>query len=392
MTAEAAAYILIEDTPTLSRFVEDLKRCPELAVDIEANSLHHYTERVSLIQLTGREADGSLHHAILDPFSGADVQLLAPLMADPEVVIMFHGADYDVVSLKRDYGFTFTNLFDTMIAARAAGMERFGLADLVNGFFGVTLNKKYQKYNWGARPLSKEALDYAHLDTRYLPEIVDLIMPKVVENGRADMLEEECRLLEKREWVGRVPGPDGYLQMKGAAKLPENAQRVLRELYGLREKIAEKRDLPTFKVLGNDLLLTLARKAPKNAQALEAVAGRTNRSVRRYGPEILDAVAAGLVSTEPLPTRKPAKGRRFTREDDQLFRVLRDWRNKHAKKEGVEPALVVNNHVLQESAATRPTSVGEMAGVDGVRQWQLNRYGEDIVAVINQFQSDGGSG
>ena len=383
---DSSPYLLIEDTPALERFMEKLSACPVLAADIESNSLHRYIERVSLIQLTGREADGTLHHAIVDPMADVDVSLLGPIFADPQVVVIFHGADYDVVSLKRDYGFRFTGIYDTMIAARGAGFERFGLADLVNRYFQVALDKRYQKHDWSARPIDQKALDYAHLDTRYLPEIMDLLQAEVAKNGREDLVEEECLLIEDRKWTPKPPDNNSFLRMKGATKLPEANQRVLRELYNLRDTIARKKDWPAFKIMGNELLLDIAKAIPEDARALEHAAGTRSRVVRRYGPALLDAVAAGKICQEEVPRPKPT-GKRFSREDDALFNHLRSWRNAHAKAEGVEPAMVVNNQALQEIAAARPTTASAMENVPGVRRWQLRRYAEPLAQAVVEFQA-----
>lgn len=388
--ADPPAYAMIEDTAGLRDFLQRLETCPVVAVDTESNSLHHYREQVSLIQVTGRERDGTCHHAIIDPLADVDVSLMGPLLADPKVTTVFHGADYDIVSLKRDYGFAITGIYDTMIAARGAGLPRFGLADLVREYFGVTLNKKFQKHDWAARPLSREALDYAHLDTHYLPEIMDLLKERVAERGREDMVEEECRLIEQREWVRKEPDPNAFLQLKGAARLGEREQRVLRELHGLRESLAEKRDCPPFKVMGTETLLKLAREAPTDAKALEAALGRHNRIARRYGPRILDAVANGLVSTHELPPRKRGEGRRATREDDALLKRLKEWRNARAAEEGVEPAMVVNNQVLQEVSTLRPRDAAAVEKIPGIRRWQLRRYAGALAERVAAFEAEGG--
>jgi len=385
-----APYEVIVDTPTLKAFLERLEGCPDVAVDTEANSLHHYRECVSLIQLTGRERGGALHHAIVDPLADADVQLLGPLLADPKVTTIFHGADYDVVSLRRDYGFSFATIYDTMVAARCAGVPRFGLADLVSGYFGVALNKKYQKHDWSHRPLSREALDYAHLDTRYLPEIMDRLRELVAQKGRTDAVEEECRLLEQRAWVRREPDPDAFLQVKGASRLPEQARRVLRELWEMREGIAKKRDWPPFKVMGNETMIALATAAPGDAKSLESALGRHSRIGHRYGPRILDAVATGLVSDRPLPAPKRGEGRRPTREDDALFKRLKDWRNAAAEAEGVEPAMVVNNQVLQEVSTRRPASRADLEAIPGIRRWQLARYTDALLGAVQAFAAEAG--
>lgn len=388
MTQGPLDYSLIEDTAALDGFLDRIDGCPVVALDTESNSLHEYTERVTLIQVTGRQADGTCHHAVVDPLADVDVLRMGRLMADPAVVTVFHGADYDVVSLKRDYGFTFSNLYDTMIAARAVGKQKFGLADLVQEYFGVTLNKKYQKHDWGARPIIQEALNYAHMDTRYLPEIMDRLHALVVEKGREDMVAEECLLLEQRALAPKPEGNDGFLQMKGASKLREPAQRILRELYGWRERVAKHRNTPPFKVMGNQLLLDVAKAGPDSAAGLERVLGRGSRLLRRYGPALLDAVAAGKLDDTPLPKAPKKEGRRFSREDDALFRRLRDWRNAQAGTEGVEPAMVMNNQLLQEISAARPASADAVARVPGIRKWQQRRYAVQVVKEVETFQEE----
>jgi len=383
-----APYQMIEQSADLEHFMKRIQSCPVLAVDTEANSLHNYVEKVSLVQLTARAADGTLHHAIVDPLAdGIDMQKLAPMLADPAVVVVFHGADYDVVSMKRDFGYAITNVYDTMIAARAAGVQRFGLADLVGGYFGVTLNKKYQKHDWASRPISQEALDYAHLDTRYLPEIMDLLREKVASLGREDMVEEECRLVEDRTWVARAPDGNAFISMKGASRLPEKSQRVLREVYRFRERLAAARDWPPFKIMGNEAMLNIARTMPADARALQQAIGGHARLLQRHGPELLDAIATGLVSEEELPRpEKKGGGRRFSREDDLLFNHLREWRNRQAATEQVEPAVVMNNQALQEIAARRPLTAEAVEQVPGIRRWQVRRYAGELAGQVAAFQ------
>lgn len=391
MLAEAQPYELIEDTAALVAYVDILSRCPVVAVDIESNSLHHYIERVSLIQITGRTADGVCHHAVVDPFADVDVLLLGPVLADPDVVVIFHGADFDVVSLKRDYGFEINNIYDTMIASRCAGVERFGLADLVKTRFGVTLNKKYQKHDWADRPLSQEALDYAHLDTRYLPEIMDDLIESVEAQGRTDILDEECLLMESRTWAPKADPESAFHNVKGSNKLSADALRILRGMYAWREALACKRDRPSFKVMGAELLLGICSAAPETASELEAVAGRRNRMVKRHGPAILDAVAEAKASTDELPKPKPkartGSGRRYTKEDEQLFNRLRTWRNERAKTESLEPSMVVGNQVLKEVSVLRPKNVDALKEANGIRQWQIFRYGGILVDHVAEFEA-----
>ena len=171
--------IFITDPADLERLVHALADCPAVAVDTESNSLHAYRERVCLIQFSTPDAD-----YIVDPIRVADLGALAPLFANPDQQKVFHAAEYDLVCLKRDYRFTFTNIFDTMSAARTLGWPKVGLADILASHFGATLNKKYQRADWKRRPLTPEQLDYARFDTHYLVALRDKQFQALSEAGQ----------------------------------------------------------------------------------------------------------------------------------------------------------------------------------------------------------------
>src|SRR3954467_3450148 len=160
---------LIADAAGLTRLAEILAPCPAIAVDTESNSMHAYRERVCLIQFSTPDAD-----YILDPLPLTDLGVLAPLFANSAQQKIFHAAEYDIVCLRRDYGFEFTNLFDTMSAARTLGWPQVGLAAILETRFGVKMDKKFQRADWKRRPLTREQLDYARLDTHYLLALRDL--------------------------------------------------------------------------------------------------------------------------------------------------------------------------------------------------------------------------
>src|SRR5262245_9200776 len=127
--------ILVADDDSLGRLAGALASCPVVAVDTESNSLHAYREQVCLIQFSIPTAD-----YIVDPIALPNVTPLAPFFANPEQQKVFHGAEYDLLCLRRDYGFAFTNVFDTMSAARTLGWPQVGLAATLDTQFGVTMN------------------------------------------------------------------------------------------------------------------------------------------------------------------------------------------------------------------------------------------------------------
>ncbi len=374
------------DTPaSLQEAADSLADATVIGVDTEADSFFSYTEKVCLVQITGNERD-----FIIDPLGVKDLSPLGPIMEDRGVVKVFHGADYDVVSLKRDFGFRIHNLFDTMIASQAVGVERFSLADLVEGEFGVVLEKKYQRHDWSQRPLLPEHLDYARLDSHFLPELRERLWERVCEKGREAQVREEFILLEAREWTGRVQDPSDWLRIKGVNKLRPDQQKVARALHRLRDGVARELDRPSFKVMGAETLLLLAREKPASRDALRRLLGERHFLFRRHGSDVLAAIADGVTSEEPLtPARKPSGGegrRAFSREDERLFESLKGWRNQASSDRAVGPAMVVANGVLRSVAVLRPTNKEQLRGVPDIRSWQVEEFGAEILGLV---QADG---
>ncbi len=369
----------------LERAIAELMEAERIGVDTEADSFFHYRERVCLIQITGDGPD-----YVIDPLAIDTMEPLAPLFAHPRIEKIFHGADYDISSLKRDFGFEIRPVFDTMIAAQAVGHERFSLADLVERYFGVTLEKKYQRRDWSKRPLRDEHLEYARLDSHYLPEIRRRIWTEVEEAGRVAQVLEECRHLEEREWTDHTFSPDDFWRIRSAGTLDDRGKRVLRALAVMRDRWARRVDRPHFKVIANNVLLTIARRPPTTRSQLVRLLGEKHHVVRRYANDVLDAVREGLADETPLP-RSRANGHRSGRrmaspEERKVFEALRHWRNEEAEARGVQPGAVIANAVLQEIAARSPVDVAGLEPIEDMRDWQREEYGERLLAVVRSVR------
>ena len=173
----------------LDTMVAALEKEPSVAVDTESNSLYAYQEQVCLIQFSTPTQD-----FLLDPLTLPNLECLAPFFANPNIEKIFHAAEYDVICLHRDFGFTFANLFDTMIAARILGYEGIGLGKLLEQKFNVLVDKKFQKANWGQRPLSEEMLNYARLDTHYLIDLRAILKKELQERQRWILAQEDFKM------------------------------------------------------------------------------------------------------------------------------------------------------------------------------------------------------
>ena len=181
--------VLVQTADEYERLILDLNRRARIAVDTESNSLHAYRERVCLIQFSTPQTD-----YILDPFAFDNLDALAPIFASPRIEKIFHALEYDLICLRRDYGFEFCNLFDTMQAGRILGRKLAGLDRLLEDKFGVKVNKRFQKADWAVRPLSRDLQLYARLDTHYLIPLRDLLKAELVEKGLWPLAEEDFRM------------------------------------------------------------------------------------------------------------------------------------------------------------------------------------------------------
>lgn len=367
---------LITSSAALRRLVDTLAREPLLAVDTESNSLHAYRERVCLLQLSTRTAD-----YIVDTLALDDLTPLGTLFADPAVEKVFHAAEYDIICLKRDYGFVFANLFDTMVAARICGVQSFSLGNLVETRLGVALDKGHQLDDWAQRPLSKSHLRYAQLDTHYLPALRDAMH---AELGAAELLVEARELFDEL-CATVVPDttfdPEGYWRIGGPQHLTPRELAVLREVYMLREELASQRDLPPFKVLSNHALVALARAMPRTLADLQTVNGVSSRLIARDGDRLLAAVAAGLHTPPP---RRPARDRQVAPEVLERYQALREWRRDRANARGVESDIILPKDAMWALAERAPSSVDEMRDIPGLGPWRLSNYGDELLRVLGK--------
>jgi len=354
----------------------DLAREPLLAVDTEAASFHRYHDRIYLIQVSSRTRT-----AVLDPLTIGDLRGLGALLADGDIEILFHDADYDLRILDRDYGFQVRRIFDTKVAAELLNEPGIGLAALLEKYLGVTLDKKFQRADWSRRPLSAEMLAYAAADTLHLPTLRDLLAHQLKERGRWSWAEEEFELLEQLGWNDSGPKEEAFLRLKGARALKGRALAVLRELYDWRETTAHQLDRATFRVLGNETLMALATRQPTDLAGLEGIPGLSAEGIGRRGTELLAAVARGMTARlDSLPViergRRPARDPEF----DSALERLKVVRNAAAERIGLTTGVLCPNGILEGIARLKPQTLDALATVPGIRRWQVGVLGEELLA------------
>jgi ribonuclease D len=377
----------LDSADDVARFVDTIAGTRALAVDTEGASFHRFIDRVYLLQLTARTPDGDVRSAIVDPLpiTATDLADLGAIAEDRAVEVIFHDADYDLRLLHQDYGWRVTNIFDTRIAAQLVGLKAFGLAALLEKYFGVKLDKKHQRADWSMRPLTDGMLDYAAQDTRYLLDLRDELKRELERLGRWDWAKEEFERLEGTQFAEDA-GDGAFLRLKGARDLNRRELALLRELVQWRDSVAEGLDRATFRVAGNEVLLEMAKQAPQTKEALLAIKGAPRGMVESRGAEMLAAVRRGLAVPEAELPRFP-KSPRWDRDpdfDEKVSRV-KAVRDGAAARLDLDPGVLCSRERLETIVRRAPQSVEDLAEVKDLRRWQVELMGEEFVEALRSM-------
>ncbi len=364
---------LLTTTAAVAELSRALSEHKVIAVDLEGDSMHSFQEKVCLLQFSwGTET------ALVDPLAGADLSALKAPLADPHICKIFHAADYDIRCLARDFDIQINGLFDTMTAAQLLGEPRVGLGDILHKYFGLELDKKYQRADWSARPLSAAMLHYAAEDTRHLKELMDILCQQLKEKDRLWWAEEEFLQLEQVRFS--PPAGPACLQVKGAAALQPRQLETLECLLRWREPQARKRNYPVYKILPNKALLALAAAMPQTETELNKVDEVPARLRQRFAPAILECVAtAGARPQEELPVPPLRQRREVDPSAEERFKKLRQWRSVKARELELDPGILINNSILIQIAYQVPQTSAELAAIEGIRHWQRQVLGAELL-------------
>ena len=368
------SYDWIESLPRLEAAACILGQADIIGVDLEADSMFHYFEKVCLLQIATESTS-----YVIDSLALRDLSALRPVLSNPQIRKVFHGADYDIRSLYRDFQLEVENLFDTHLACKFLGLRETGLEALLRSRFQVELNKKYQKADWSQRPLPPEMVEYAAMDGQYLIPLAQLLEKELEEKNRLSWVKEECLLLSRVRFPAPVSGPLS-LKVKGASRLDPRSLAVLEALLKFREARAQRSDLPPFKILRNEPLLDLAMKKPLDLEELEATKVLSRKQIDRFGMELLQELRRALTIPEEDLPQYPRDGRpNLSSSVRQRVKALKTWREGRAKDLGIEPGILLNNVLINGLALKNPCSSKEMEEIPGFKKWQQKVFGEEIL-------------
>lgn len=378
-----SAPLYLDTADAVDRFLSGLTGVRTLALDTEGASFHRFVDRIYLLQLSTEH-----HEAVIDPLPIGTPQKLGALLEDRNVEVVLHDADYDLRLLHQDYGWRVTHLFDTRVAAQLLGIKAFGLAALLEQYFGMKLDKKHQRADWSMRPLTADMLDYAAQDTRHLLGLRDRLHAELEKKGRWHWAQEEFARAEGTKWEN--DGTDqGFLRLKGARDLTRRELARLRELVKWRDAIAAELDRATFRVAGNEVLLDLARVAPTSREALFAVKGFPRGMNDARAAEALQAVVRGNAVAEADLPRFP-KSARWDKDPDFDERVarLKTVRDGVAAKLDLDPGVLCSRDRMELVARRKPRHVEDLDSIPELRKWQIEVLGAQFVKTLASFPAD----
>ncbi|MBN2385904.1 MAG: ribonuclease D [Anaerolineales bacterium] len=360
------------DTPaSLDALTAQLARQPRLAVDTESNSLHAYRERVCLIQFSTPRQD-----FLLDPLAIPDLASLKAIFSDPRIEKVFHAVEYDLIGMRRDFDYAIVNIFDTMQAARILGYTRVGLDGMLAEKFDLKVDKRFQKADWGRRPLPADQLNYARLDTHYLLDLRDSLYTELVERDLWPLASEEFARLSQGNGNGKNDHPV-WQRVGQANRLDERQLAILQELWNWRESLAERMDRPVFKVISEKWLIQLAKSTPGTMHGLDAL-GLTPRQIQLYGRSLLEAIERGRKARPVSKTRHPRPSQAYIDRLDSLS----EWRKRLGREMGVDSDIILPKPFLLAIAESNPRTLTELATAMPNSPWRLEKFGNQILTTL----------
>lgn len=370
---------IIDKAIDFEKMVRSVEKEKVVAVDLEADSMYHYQEKVCLIQIATEKIS-----VVIDPLAIKDLSPLKPFFSNPDIQKIFHGADYDVRSLYRDFKIRINNLFDTELASRFIGIKETGLQAVLKMFFNVNVDKKYQKKDWSKRPLPREMMAYASKDVMYLLPLARMLIDKLKKIDRMTWVLEECEDLSNVRPVLSNEAPL-FMKFKGAGRLKSRSLAVLEALLQFRKRVAEKKDRPFFKIIGNESMMKITTARPVTLRRLKSTNALSGRQISMYGSDLIKVVAKTLKTPESelpvFPSKKPPV---LPNGVPAKIKALKSWRALKASALRIDPGLLCNNALITAIAVKNPGDRKSLETVKEMKNWQKQVFGTEIIRVLKK--------
>ncbi|MBE0687645.1 MAG: HRDC domain-containing protein [Anaerolineaceae bacterium] len=365
--------ILIETNHQLLDMISKIREQAFIGVDTESNSLYEYQEKICLIQFSTIDQD-----YLVDTIKLKNLSPLNEIFSTDDIEKIFHAAEYDLMCLKRDFHFEFNNIFDTMIASRILGFKSIGLQSLLKDYFDVNVEKKYQRANWGKRPLSNDMLRYAQSDTHYLINLRKILLEKLKQEDKWELATEDFKRITCVDAFVNNKNNDHYWKIIKGNSLSPQQENVLIEIYFLRENLARQLNRPPFKVFGNQTIVDLAKKMPNNEILLNNISGLSPKLIQKYGEQILKAITSGL-------NQVPSNRKERIRPNPlflQKYDALKNWRRLKGIELSVESDIVLPKEHMEQIAHIKNCALSDIQEIMQNIPYRFQQFGKEIFAII----------
>lgn len=364
---------MIDTTAALAVACTELAKSEFVTIDTEFLRETTFWPELCLVQLASPN-----HEYIVDPLAkGLDLAPLFELMANQNVLKVFHAARQDIEILYHLSGAIPTPVFDTQVAAMVCGYgDSISYDQLVQRIKNVQIDKSSRFTDWSRRPLSEKQLDYALADVTHLRDVYASLKKQLERDGRSHWLDGEMQILTSVETYDIHPD-DAWLRLKSRLRKPAELA-ILKFAAAWREREARSRNVPRSRIIKDDALFEIAQQQPKDVEALSrlrAVPKGWERSSN--GAAIVEAVNAALaLPKEEMPkVARPAQSPEGTGAAVELLKVLLKLT---ADKHGVAAKVIANSDDLERIAAE-----GEEAKVEALKGWRKELFGDVALKLIN---------
>jgi len=376
---EHGSIVWIDSELQFSEMLSHIFEQSIIGVDTESDSLYVYHEKVCLIQLSTLDFD-----YLIDPLKIKNLHPLFDVFLNEKIEKVFHAAEYDIMCLKRDFNFQFSNVFDTMIASRVLGKDKIGLSNLLKKYFNLDINKKYQRANWGRRPLSEDMINYASVDSHYLIELRNILNFELSAKNLSSLAEEDFKRVCKVESFQAHKNNDSCWKMVKGNHLSSQQMTVLMELCNFRENLAKNKNIPSFKVIGPEILIEIAKLCPHSVQSLSEVVGVSSKVINKYGNDLVKCVQIGL---DKPPISRQLKNKPT---DAYLSRYesLKNWRKNKANETGVESDVILPKELIDLISTRNPKTSGELETIMLDVPYRFKRYGIEILELLINLEDE----
>jgi ribonuclease D len=370
-------FTYIESNTDLETACQRMSEYAIIGVDLEADSMHSFKEKICLIQIATRD-----EAFLVDPFTIDRFSPFVNVLENPEIIKVFHGADFDVRSLDREMGARIQNLFDTEIACRFLNIRERGLAALLKDFFDVDVDKKFQKKDWSKRPLEPDMVAYSVGDVAHLIALHAKLVERLNAMGRLHWAEEEFEAQARVRYENNHV-PPFFKKVKGAGKLDNRSLAVLENLLVLRMDLAEKKDVPLFKVMSNQSLLAMATGRPRSVKETVTLKMLSKRQAQMFGQSCVEAIEDAMaLPHRALPSYPKTVMPRKTPEVTARITALKAMRERQSDVLGMEPGFLINNAALTALALENPATRADLDAMDLLRNWQKEALGDTILKTL----------